>query len=65
MKNIALALVIAFSFATFTMTGCGGSGESSVVEKDPNANDGGLSQQDAASYEDAMNQQAGQAKPGN
>ena len=64
MKYLALTLIVAFSFATVSITGCGGSGESTVIESDPST-DGGLTGQDASSYEEAMKDRAKQAKPSN
>ena len=32
MKKIAFLFMVAMSFSTFSLTGCGGSGESKVIE---------------------------------
>lgn len=66
MKNLFLAFAVVFGFAAFTVTGCGGSGETSVVapEEDPAA--ANAMPADAQSeYEESMKSGGGSSGPGN
>ncbi|NND99760.1 MAG: hypothetical protein HKN47_20770 [Pirellulaceae bacterium] len=62
MKKFALAFVAALSLTAVGMTGCGDGGETSVIEKDATATDGGLTADEQKGYEEAMKERGG---PGN
>ncbi len=63
MKKTTFFLMVALCAAPISFTGCGGSGETKVIEQDADAPRSGMSEEDQKKYEEAMKQQRG--GPGN
>ena len=63
MKKFTLAFVAALSLSAFSLTGCGGSGENTVVESTP-AETNQMDADQQAQYEEQMKSGYGN-RPGN
>lgn len=58
MKKLALAFAATVCFSVFGLTGCGGGGETKVIESNPDQGTG-LTPEEQSSYEEDMKKQYG------
>ena len=63
MKKLSLSLIVIACFSLTGLTGCGGSGETKVIQNDGDIS--GVSDADKKKMEEEMNSGAGYSNPGN